>query len=1309
MSQVTDPLPRTVGVLPPKTTTYQQQVLAEEERSRNAPGLLTAVSDAINTSWIESGFLRALQRQPYEVDPNFNPYRDDDTFNALTNGLDPSYWRAFDESTSLAHAHRIREQQLDVQGSAVRLAQAGWSGVALQFAASVLDPAAIGAVAMTGGFAGPAVWGAKLTRLQRFVRGGALAGAENAALVGVQAAIDPNVDYKDALWAGAVGTLIGGGINVAIAGKMRRLADDIDTIDQMRAMGAASPYGISRQGPDPGRSAEELRALAKSDIQSAENIHEIENVIAKAHQLWDSEDYVNTLADGSIMKKQGNTVTLVHPNGSSRGFVTLRPDGRVVLTMQRSASETAIDVYATMLDSLRQQGLSKVEIPGQLTSGDVWHKAVAKLRARGYTIVEGPGDPAYFVDLRVKPRSPEEARSLLLANTVRATFDDVAYAKFQAATDDAAKADFKTELVKRVAADDPELAKELDELPIDEVFTRLREPTFDPSYKFGVPEDQPKPPSDGDGEGDGPTLDDDGLPPLPPAKAGDFDADNISDAPARFGATRISTVGQGTGTSQSPNVHWLGRALGEDALRPMGDDAANVSTSQWGHRQWQTRMLSFYREHNIAFRRWRKEEGFSILNSHRARKAFNEQVGLSVRMTDEQITANGITNPHVLKVAAKLRGEFKDLLELAQRHGLSGFDQIPENPTYLMRVWSLSKINNAIAAFGEEAVDLVLLGSMRAVRPDVDADALRKAATGFRKAILKTGLKTDVEKATVFSADNEVILREMLTEAGLEQADIENIVTALKPSGDGGLPARAKRRELIDENYRDTATNLGISDFLENDAELLYRAYARQIVGQSAMAKVFRKFGTRIKNADGTPRNFHRWTEVMDAIRNEPGVTDTELRKLDFLYRGNAGLPQGRSKEVTQWTRRLRAIAHINVGGQLGFASIPEVASAVGSLGWKNMMMHMPALRNITRDASTGKLKNELLAELEDVLGWDSPMLHQVTHRMDDTVALEGDNLLDRVLQRAVNVSNYASFLIPVNSMVQRMAALGSTQKIAGLLLSGKKLSPRRLRDLTLTEDDWDQIVAAQKIITEDSAYGKYKVKSLNLDNWDDQEAASKLINAIHRWSGNVSQTNDMGTLPMWMSSDLGAMIMQFRRYTVTAFEKQFLHRVDMRDWEAASSAAASSLMAGLVYTLTTYVNAQGRADKEEHLKQRLTPTAIGAMAFSRGGWSSLWPSIIDTGDYLSGGNGKTFSFGRTTGLDSMFSLSSVPVGNLIASAGRAAAGAGKSLRGVTGAGEENVYSQKDAAQAIRLIPFKRVMGIHQALQALEGAFPEEE
>jgi hypothetical protein len=372
------------------------------------------------------------------------------------------------------------------------------------------------------------------------------------------------------------------------------------------------------------------------------------------------------------------------------------------------------------------------------------------------------------------------------------------------------------------------------------------------------------------------------------------------------------------------------------------------------------------------------------------------------------------------------------------------------------------------------------------------------------------------------------------------------------------------------------------------------------------------------------------------------------------------------------------------------------------------MLKQMPGLRKLQRDAITGKWNHQLLAEMEDLGLIESPMLHQVTGRMDDTVALEGSGTFDRLLQHGVNVTNYVSFLHPVNVFVQRAAALGSTQKLCDLLLSGKSLSKRRLLDLGMTQEQWARVAKAQRVIKEESGWGGHTVKSLNLDGWEDQQAAAMLINGIRRWSGKVAQTSDIGSLSAWMSSDLGSVLMQFRKFTVAAWEKQFLHRVDMHDWNAAVTASASSLVAGLVYMAQSQINAQGRADKDEWLKERMKLENIAAMAFSRGGWSSLMPSIIDTGDYLTGGSGNTFKFGRSTGLDSMFSVQSVPVGNLVASAAKAAAGAGKSVRGAAGLGEENPYSQQDFAQAVKLLPFRRVLGISNALQAIEGTFPEE-
>lgn len=1166
MSQVTDPgADRIIGRTGEPSTTYQQQVWQDEVRKQQSPGLIELVGDAISSNWVEMGFIRALGRRPYTIDPGFNPYSNDDTFNALTQGLDQSYWRAFDDATSLAHAQKIREQQLEVQQSAQNLAAAGWGGIGLSFAAAVLDPAAIALAAATGGLAGPYIWGSKLSRLSRFLRGGALAAGENVALIGAQATVDPNVDEMDALWAGAAGYVMGGGGNLLFGMAAKRLSDDIDTVTQLRAMGAADPFSISRQGPE-GMDAAALKAMAEA----------------------------------------------------------------------------------------RRKKFLQV-------------------------------------------------------------FDDVAYKRWQAMDNPVARAEFKADLIKRTAIDDEALIADINAIPDDELFVRLRESTFDPNYRPGLKEDEPPPqPAAGDGSkppagegGDGDTPD------LPPAKAGDYDADSISDAPSRFSVVRFGVIGQLTKKHIAPTVRWLTRAMGDDNLRPLGNDAANVSADTWGRHTYHGQMSEFDASAQIAMKQWMQEEGVSTWDkiNGRARTRFFNDAGRVVRMSPAEIAQQGITNPHILKAADAGRQALKKLGELGHRHGV--FKEAYDNPEYLWRLWSLSKLDDVMAGdFGVAGLDNLLAGSMRSANlkygRNISDEDVTKAAQGLRKALVRLGKKTDVEKAAVFSNDNEEILREMLTEANVDPKTIDNIVTAMQPpKGQIGAP-RSMSRVLLDENYQDPITGLRLADMLENNLELLVRGYARQVIGHSALNKIFRKLGERMPDDEGNPRLFTRWTQVQDAIKDD--LTPSQMKKLEILYRSVMGLPQHHNRELMEWTRRAKAAAHINVGGQLGLASVPELFGATGQFGFKVMLKQMPALRAIQRDAITGKLKNKMAAELEYLGLVDAPTSHSVVGRFDDRIAEEGEGLPDRILRLGVHVSNHASGLYGVNTAVQRMAALGSIQTICERLLTGKPLPKARLADLGLDSDKWARLQKAQRVESIQSGHGDYTILSLNLDGWEDQEAAAILVSAIRRWSGNVAQQRNVGALSGWMSHPVGGLIMQFRDFTTNAWERQLLHRVDQAgDMRTYTSAVASTLGAALVYYVQTNASSIGRSDREEFLKERLDPATVGAIAFSRGGWSSFIPSIIDTADKWTGGDGTNFQFGRSSGLDSRFSLSSIPAGNMLVKAEQAVSGTFKTVRGELGLGEPNTFSSQDFAHWTALSPYRRVYGYMNFLQAVEGQFPEEE
>lgn len=184
------------------------------------PGFGQIVSDAISQEWMGSWALRQMGGEDYDLDPDFALDRlekpqHDRIFGGLSTEEIETYGNMLEEAVSYEHARSIRRRIDDLREIEGRLADAGAVGVAARVGAAIFDPVAIGVTLATEGMAAPLVWGGKISRVQRAVRAGLLAGTANAGIEGFIASQDPLRGVDDVAIAGAAGMVLGGTVGAA--------------------------------------------------------------------------------------------------------------------------------------------------------------------------------------------------------------------------------------------------------------------------------------------------------------------------------------------------------------------------------------------------------------------------------------------------------------------------------------------------------------------------------------------------------------------------------------------------------------------------------------------------------------------------------------------------------------------------------------------------------------------------------------------------------------------------------------------------------------------------------------------------------------------------------------------------------------------------------------------------------------------------------------------------------------------------------------------------------------------------------------
>lgn len=1354
--------PRPGDMLPPRYPTFAEQREERKQQDESTPGFFEGARHAINSEQMFPWLMRNMDQRDFEFDPDF--HLTDDLLKELGEGLPDEMLNGFEDAVSLPHARRIREQLLDVAESRQLLAQMGFTGTALRMGANILDPAAIaidlGASAIPG--VNAAVYGNRLNRLQRLLRGGLLAASVEGGIEAILTTQDPERDATDIVYAATGAFILGGGANAllgSVEAPMRSMRKEIEAADA-RALGLdvteeGEKYFTVGDTPVTMRTAQEIADDPTTAIQSAE-AGASAAIQGKARRAVSSEAtdeqvavVTRSVTDDRADRTFGRQPIQRQLNEWDKQFPSQIDEEEAIRFADSDTGNTfrwepdtnfggpvPTEVYEALEGRLTRSQINRIvkgnveggmaedflrgvqddmgvdgyeffaDMVEEMAGGDVGRSARALARARdGGDMFPEEAFLAHVYD--ITPQRATKSKQLVvnpneLPNGSTFTIHGEEHL-----------IDVDEDGVRRIFSDNDDFILEaIERSPVDEGSLRIPE--------------QPAPPTisdvdaqrsisltdklDIDGESGFPDAILPGAPKRVPDilhNGVDFDTSDLPIPPMEVGLVgrlRYSMTGR-LMLSKSGEARRLARRLADDALagtRP--GDIKRLSASEWVQLEFKTRMARYYRAALHEFDQVVKAEGVPVHRRFERRRQFFEDVGRAVRRPAGTFTSN----PHVNRVADLMRKEHAELLALAQRYQVKGFADIPTNATYLMRVHNRPAIDRLVTRYGRQQIEQLIAGAIASGSESLSEQAAAKIARGYLRVITKLGDDTEISKARMFSTDKSEELAQLLRENvdGITDAEVEDIIYALRPreQGDNTIP-RAKRRLDLDETYRmrtEDGDVIAIEDILENNAETLMNVYTRQILGASATRQIQRDMST------GADDVIESWDAIANRLRRD-GASDADLSRLETLYKGVAGHRLGDDTKTADTLRVLRSFQYIRVGNQFGFAQTPELANTFANAGFKPILQQMPTLARIFAKARDGRLQDELLREVEAMFGTGTDFLrHQALHRLDENDAMidfGGGRTVtwdkaEQLLKRGQRFTSMMSGMAPVNTFLQRSTVVAGIQKWMNIAASGRKMSAKRLASMGLTEEMAERIAGQMRrhVTTENGLFGR-RVRRLDLDKWDDLEAASNFMAAMDIWSRRVIQENDIGNLAQWMTTDLGKTFIQFRTFVSVAWEKQFLYNVRMRDWETFAQFTGTMVFGGLAYTAQQYANAIGREDREEYLAERLSTTEIAKAAWQRAGWSSILPPIADTALYAIGED-RQFSYARTSQLsgDALFGNPTADMMASLLNAPRSVIGPARS---------DYEFSQKDLRAMRNLLPFQNMLGIGNVFNALQANLPE--
>ncbi|CAB5155816.1 hypothetical protein UFOVP149_31 [uncultured Caudovirales phage] len=298
-------------------------------------------------------------------------------------------------------------------------------------------------------------------------------------------------------------------------------------------------------------------------------------------------------------------------------------------------------------------------------------------------------------------------------------------------------------------------------------------------------------------------------------------------------------------------------------------------------------------------------------------------------------------------------------------------------------------------------------------------------------------------------------------------------------------------------------------------------------------------------------------------------------------------------------------------------------------------------------DPALGPYKDQVVQELMSVTGegYDN-YLHQFRYHHVDDAAGEafGHNTLDKIgatfdkyAPKGQRIVANISLMRHVNTIIHQWAMRSIAQKIANLAFKhadNLKTGKFKLEDLNgfFTGKDADRfkllgldqkktvLIFNEMLKKADGAAEGARLSKLNLDQWD-PAARSAFVEALYQWTGRTIQSNDVGSLAMWMTHPMAQMMFQFRSFVFGAHAKQTLHGLRHMDGRTLANWSAQLMAAAGAWYLISKARSYGDAHPDKYMKEHTSWDMLAKAAVSRAGFTAVAPMFFDQAMNMGGAN----------------------------------------------------------------------------------------
>ena len=608
--------------------------------------------------------------------------------------------------------------------------------------------------------------------------------------------------------------------------------------------------------------------------------------------------------------------------------------------------------------------------------------------------------------------------------------------------------------------------------------------------------------------------------------------------------TPVRTLG-----SENPMVRAVAMELGEQNI--IGTQRHAIETAIKSHEKYLVKSMVTSRDEYKKL----KKSGVKMDYNE-----FKEKVSHALR--------NGDESP-IPEVAAAAKSYRKDVIDpitkRAQAAGLLPEELVTKgSKSYLPRIYNKAKIN---AHRGEFIRHLEMQ-----IRkdPDIAGDV---------------GLARDAAKrvASQIAGDNptsKVTIKQVLPTGGTRERTINISDNILEP-------------------------------YLVNDIEAVTRQWGRQMTAQSEIAH---RYGN-IDMKEALDKVASNWDDIILKIESNPKATAKAVRRktkdikdLEALrdrLLGRYGMPEDPNSAFVRAGRTARNLNVTRLLGGMTISSMPDLARPIYQHGFKDWSTGIAKLATNPTLRKMAKADQRRMGVAIDTI-LDSRIRNSSEVDFQPYSATRAEGFIEDLAQG----KGYGSNMPGMNKITGQAHWNENVKMMTGMLsqdglLHKAKYPQKFAKDLRRAGIDDD---LARRIREQYDQFGSKEdgMRFGNSDQWTDIDAADAFENTILGQVHNTYIQPGVLDKPLWMSSEMGKTIGQFKSFGFASTNKNLIANMENMNMRVVQGLGAQITLGAMAWTLRQYI--YGHSDKVNDV----TPEQMLGNAIQYSGVTGMGGSVAD-------------------------------------------------------------------------------------------------